>query len=185
MDGKTNIVEENDDGFVEVKSRKKKKGAVPISFGASLSVYTIDNGNGNGGSNPDLNTSNSFDVLNVEVDAMGESGKQTKVSEHVNSDLNVNEKKAHEPSSLKSACNDVQKDKNVRSSPELKKWDCINESDTNDDDVSPSYGSFLGGGNQLKDEGFDFYDGYEEQVVDLQGALKEFRDFKLSMSGRK
>ncbi|GKD04707.1 reverse transcriptase domain-containing protein, partial [Tanacetum coccineum] len=50
-------------------------------------------------------------------------------------------------------------------------------------DVIPSYGSFLGGGNQLKDEDFDFYDGYEEQVVDLHGALKEFRDFKLSMSG--
>ncbi|GKG17879.1 hypothetical protein Tco_0372177, partial [Tanacetum coccineum] len=69
--------------------------------------------------------------------------------------------------------------------PELKKWDCINESDTDDDNVIPSYGSFLGGGNELEDEDFDFYDGYEEQVVDFHGALKEFRDFKLSMSGRK
>ncbi|GKF60356.1 hypothetical protein Tco_0177142, partial [Tanacetum coccineum] len=44
---------------------------------------------------------------------------------------------------------------------------------------------FLGGGNQPEDEDFDFYDGYEEQVVDLHCALKEFHDFKLSMSGRK
>ncbi|GKC95593.1 hypothetical protein Tco_1161035 [Tanacetum coccineum] len=39
------------------------------------------------------------------------------------------------------------------------------------------------GGNQLEDEDFDFYDGYKEQVVDFHGALKEFRDFKLSKSG--
>ncbi|GKE65192.1 hypothetical protein Tco_1519353, partial [Tanacetum coccineum] len=109
-----------------------------------------------------------------------------KGSEQVDSDFNVNNKKDHEPSSSKSACNDVHKDKNVSSYPELKKWDCINESDTDDDDdVIPSYGSFLGSGNQLEDEDFDFYDGYKEQVVDFHGALKEFRDFKLSKSGRK
>ncbi|GJW35917.1 putative reverse transcriptase domain-containing protein [Tanacetum coccineum] len=170
---------ENDDGFIEVKSRKKKKGANSRSFGglrlnkpnskviwqqkkgtkggsnsASPSVSTNDSGKGNGGSKQDLNTSNPFDVLNVEGDDMGDSGKQSKGSEQVNSDFNVNNKKDHEPSSSKSACNDVHKDKNVSSS-----------------------------GNQLEDEDFDFYDGYEEQVVDLHGALKEFCDFKLSMSG--
>ncbi|GJV72769.1 reverse transcriptase domain-containing protein [Tanacetum coccineum] len=209
-DTKATAMEENDDGFIEVKSRKKKKGADSRSFGglrlnkpnskviwqqkkgtkggsnsASPSVSTNDSGKGNGGSKQDLNTSNPFDVLNVEGDDMGDSGKQSKGSEQVNSDFNVNNKKDHEPSSSKSACNDVHKDKNVSSYPELKKWDCINESDTDDDDVIPSYGSFLGGGNQLEDEDFDFYDGYEEQVVDLHGALKEFRDFKLSKSGRK
>nr|GEU30345.1 hypothetical protein [Tanacetum cinerariifolium] len=165
MDSKATTMEENDDGFVEVKSRKKKKVADPRSFGglrlnkpnskviwqqkkdedtkrrsnsASPSVSTNDKGNGNGGLKPDLDTSNPFDVLNVEEETTGESGKQTKVSEHANSDLNVNEKKAHEPSSSKSACNDVQKEKN------------------------------------LEDEDFDFYDGYEDQVVDLQGVLKEF-----------
>ncbi|GJX48838.1 reverse transcriptase domain-containing protein [Tanacetum coccineum] len=209
-DTKATAMEENDDGFIEVKSRKKKKGADSRSFGglrlnkpnskviwqqkkgtkggsnsASPSVSTNDSGKGNGGSKQDLNTSNPFDVLNVEGDDMGDSGKQSKGSEQVNSDFNVNNKKDHEPSSLKSACNDVHKDRNVSSYPELKKWDCINESNTDDDDVIPSYGSFLGGGNQLEDEDFDFYDGYEEQMVDLHGALKEFRDFKLSMSGRK
>ncbi|GJX97358.1 reverse transcriptase domain-containing protein [Tanacetum coccineum] len=182
-DTKATAMEENDDGFIEVKSRKKKKGADSRSFGglrlnkpnykviwqqkkgtkrgsnsASPSVFTNDSGKGNGGSKHDLNTSNPFDVLNVERDDMGDSGKQSKGSEQVNSDFNVNNKKDHEPSSSKSAY---------------------------DDDVIPSYGSFLGGGNQLEDEDFDFYDGYEEQVVDLHGALKEFRDFKLSMSGRK
>ncbi|GJR42105.1 hypothetical protein Tco_1310208 [Tanacetum coccineum] len=103
-----------------------------------------------------MNTSNLFDVLNVEGDDMGDSGKQSKGSEQVNSDFNLNNKKDHEPSSSKSACNDVHKDKNVSSYPELKKLDCINESDTDDDDVIPSYGSFLGGGNQLEDEDFDF-----------------------------
>nr|GEV14519.1 hypothetical protein [Tanacetum cinerariifolium] len=43
----------------------------------------------------------------------------------------------------------------------------------------------VGGGNQLEDEDSDFYDGYEDQVVDLHGALKEYRDFILSMSGKK
>ncbi|GJX43970.1 hypothetical protein Tco_0260646 [Tanacetum coccineum] len=176
-DTKATAMEENDDGFIEVKSRKKKKGADSRSFGglrlnkpnskviwqqkkgtkggsnsASPSVSTNDSGKGDGGSKQDLNTSNPFDVLNVEGDDMGDSGKQSKGSEQVNSDFNVNNKKDHEP---------------------------------NDDDVIPSYGSFLGGGNQLEDEDFDFYDGYEEQVVDFHGALKEFRDFKLSMSGRK
>ncbi|GKB09570.1 retrovirus-related pol polyprotein from transposon TNT 1-94 [Tanacetum coccineum] len=209
-DTKATAMEENDDGFIEVKSRKKKKGADSRSFGglrlnkpnskviwqqkkgtkggsnsASPSVSTNDSGKGNGGSKQDLNTSNPFDVLNVEGDDMGDSRKQSNGSEQVNSDFNVNNKKDHEPSSSKSACNDVHKDENVSSYPELKKWDCINESDTDDDDVIPSYGSFLGGGNQLKDEDFDFYDGYEEQVVDFHGALKEFCDFKLSMSGRK
>ncbi|GKG18505.1 hypothetical protein Tco_0372803, partial [Tanacetum coccineum] len=60
------------------------------------------------------------------------------------------------------------------------------ESDsTDDEDGLTSYGTFMGGGNQLEEEDFDFYDGYEDQVVDLHGALKEYRDFKLSMSGRK
>nr|GEV87932.1 putative reverse transcriptase domain-containing protein [Tanacetum cinerariifolium] len=36
--------------------------------------------------------------------------------------------------------------------------------------------------NQLEDEDFDFYGSYADQVVDLDGALKEFCDFKLSMS---
>nr|GFD13280.1 hypothetical protein [Tanacetum cinerariifolium] len=68
----------------------------------------------------------------------------------------------------------------------MKKWDVINEDDTTDDeDVFNSYGDSFGGGNQLEDEDFDFYEGYVDQVVDLDGALKEFRDFKLSMSGRK
>nr|GEV15909.1 hypothetical protein [Tanacetum cinerariifolium] len=62
----------------------------------------------------------------------------------------------------------------------------INEDDTTDDeDVFTSYGVSLGGGNQLEDEDFDFYESYVDQVVDLDGALKEFRDFKLSMSDRK
>ncbi|GJW11799.1 retrovirus-related pol polyprotein from transposon TNT 1-94 [Tanacetum coccineum] len=140
-----------------------------------------------------MNTSNLFDVLNVEGDDMGDSGKQSKGSEQVNSDFNVNNKKDHEPSSSKSACNDVHKDKNVSSYPELKKWDCINESDTDDDDVIPSYGSFLGGGNQPEDEDFDFYDGYEEQVVDLMfvrvsqekdTVIRKLKDRIKSLSGK-
>ncbi|GKC18179.1 hypothetical protein Tco_1014961 [Tanacetum coccineum] len=164
---------------------QQKKGTKGGSNSASPSVSTNDSGRGNGGSKHDLNTSNPFDVLNVEGDDMGDSGKQSKGSEQVNYDFNVNNKKDREPSSSKSACNDVHKDKNVSSYPELKKWDCINESDTDDDDIIPLYGSCLGGGNQLEDEDLDFYDGYEEQVVDFHGALKEFCDFKLSMSGRK
>ncbi|GJS42095.1 putative reverse transcriptase domain, reverse transcriptase zinc-binding domain protein [Tanacetum coccineum] len=179
MDVKANTMEENDDGFVEVKSRKKKKGADSRSFGglrlnkpnskviwqqkkgvdakggsnsASPSVSTNDNEKGNGCSKPDLNSPNPFDVFNVEGEEMGDSGQQPK-------------------------------DKNVSSSPALKTWDCINESDTDDEDVIPSYGSSLGGGNQLEDNDFDFSDGYEDQVVDFSGQLKEFCDFKLSMCG--
>ncbi|GJR31826.1 hypothetical protein Tco_1108058 [Tanacetum coccineum] len=213
MDVKANTMEENDDDFVEVKSQKKKKGADSRSFGglrlnkpnskviwqqkkgvdakggsnsASPSVSTNDNEKGNGCSKPDLNSPNPFDVLNVEGEEMGDSGQQPKVSEHVGTEsLNVNKKKAQEPSSSKSAINDVHKDKNVSSSPALKTWDCINESDTDDEDVIPSYGSSLGGGNHLEDNDFDFSDGYEDQVVDFSGQLKEFRDFKLSMCGRK
>nr|GEU86162.1 hypothetical protein [Tanacetum cinerariifolium] len=205
MDSKATIMEENDDGFVEVKSHKKKKVADPRTFGglrlnkpnskviwqqkkggdtkggsnsASPSVSTNDKGDGNGGSKPNLDTSNPFDVLNVEEETTGESGKQTKASEHANFDLNVNEKKAHEPSSSKSACNDVKKEKNVSSSPELKKWDYINESNTTDDEaVFNSYGTSLGGGNQLEDEDFDFYDGYEDQLASVVEFALSFQWF--------
>nr|GFA51075.1 hypothetical protein [Tanacetum cinerariifolium]GFA81184.1 hypothetical protein [Tanacetum cinerariifolium] len=78
------------------------------------------------------------------------------------------------------------KDMNVRSPPVLKKWDVINESDTTDDEAGfTSFGTSVGGGKHLEDEDSDFYDGYEDQVVDLHGALKEYRDFMLSMSGKK
>nr|GEZ04894.1 hypothetical protein [Tanacetum cinerariifolium] len=63
--------------------------------------------------------------------------------------------------------------------------ECINESDTDEDDIVSSYGPSLGGGDQLEDGDFDFFDGYEAQVFDLPGQLKKFRDFRLSMSGRK
>nr|GEU57130.1 hypothetical protein [Tanacetum cinerariifolium] len=46
-----------------------------------------------------------------------------------------------------------------------------------------SVSTSVGGGNQLEDEYSDFYGGYEDQVVDLHGALKEYHDFMLSMSG--
>ncbi|GJU88111.1 hypothetical protein Tco_1300534 [Tanacetum coccineum] len=211
-DTQATVMVENDDGFTEVKSRKKKKGADSRSFGglrlnkpnskviwqqkkggdtkrgsnsASPSVSTNNNGNGNGVSNPGLNTANPFDVLNVDGDDMGESGAQPKVSDHVNSVLDEN-KEASMSSSLNSGHGDSHKDKNASSPPVLKKWDVINESDsTDDEDGLTSYGTFMGGGNQLEEEDFDFYDGYEDQVVDLHGALKEYRDFKLSMSGRK
>nr|GEW50965.1 hypothetical protein [Tanacetum cinerariifolium] len=182
-DTKATTMKENDDGLTEVKSRKKKKG---VDFGwirlnkpksmvmwqqkkgvdaksnsTSPSASSNAVGNDKGVSNLGLNTSNPFDVLNMDGDAMGESGTQPKVSEYVSSDLNEN------------------------SPPEKKKWDVNNEDDTTDDeDVFNSYGDSFGGGNQLEDEDFDFYEGYADQVVDLDGALKEFRDFKLSMSGR-
>ncbi|GKD99507.1 hypothetical protein Tco_1387491, partial [Tanacetum coccineum] len=55
--------------------------------------------------------------------------------------------------------------------------ECINESDTDEDDIESSNGPLFGGGNQLEDEDFDFSDGYEAQVFDLPGQLKELRDF--------
>nr|GFA94403.1 hypothetical protein [Tanacetum cinerariifolium] len=185
-DTKTTVMEENDDGFTEVKSRKKNKGA---NFGGirlnkpkskvmwqqkkgmdaksnstSPCVSSNTGGNDKGVPDPGLNTSNPFDVLNVDGDDMGESGTQLKASEYVSSALNENRMEASKPSSSKSVYGDGYKDKN---------------------DVFTSYGVSLGGGNQLEDEDFDFYQSYADQVVDLDGALKEFRDFKLSMSGRK
>nr|GEV96641.1 hypothetical protein [Tanacetum cinerariifolium] len=194
-DTKATTMEENDDGFTEVKSRKKKKG---VDFGgirlnkpkskvmwqqkkgvdaksnsASPSASSNAVGNDKGVSNPGLNTSNPFDVLKVDGDAMGESRTQPKVSEYVSSDLNENRLGASKLSSSKSVYGDGHKDKNISSPPVMKKWDVINEDDTtNDEDVFNSYGGSLGGGNQLEDEDFDFYEGYADQVVDIDGALK-------------
>nr|GEW63808.1 hypothetical protein [Tanacetum cinerariifolium] len=127
-DAKATVMEENDDGFTEVKSRKKKKGADSRSFGglrlnkpnskviwqqkkggdtkggsksASPSVSTYDSGNG---------------VLNPGYD-------------HVNSVLDKN-KDTSKPSSSNSGYGDGHKDKNVSSPLVLKKRDVINESDT-------------------------------------------------------
>nr|GEX31951.1 hypothetical protein [Tanacetum cinerariifolium] len=172
VEGDNHIKE--DDGFKEVKSRKKKKGADSRSFGGlrlnkpnskviwqekksrdttgrtqpSVSIYNNDNGVSNLG----LTTANPFDVLNGNGDDMGESETQPKVSDHVNLVLNKI-KDASKPSSSNSGYGDVS--------------------------------TSVGGGNQLEDEDFDVYDGYEDQVVDLHGALKEYRDFMLSMSGKK
>nr|GFC90846.1 hypothetical protein [Tanacetum cinerariifolium]GFC93978.1 hypothetical protein [Tanacetum cinerariifolium] len=115
---------------------------------------------------------------------MGESETQPKVSDHVNSILNKI-KDASKPSSSNSGYGDGNKD-NVISPSMLKKWDVINEFDTTDDEAGfTSFSTSAGGGNQLEDVDSDFYEGYEDQVVDLHGALKEYRDFMLSMSGRK
>nr|GEU54017.1 hypothetical protein [Tanacetum cinerariifolium] len=157
---------------------QQKKGVDAKSNSTSLSTSSNAVGNDKGVSNPDLNTSNPFDVLNVDGDDMGESETQPKVSEYVNSDLNENRMEASKTSSSKSVYGDDHKDKNISSPTVLKKWDFINEDDTTDDkDVFTSYGGYVGGGNQLKDVDFDFYEGYADQVVDLDGALKEFRDF--------
>nr|GEX50130.1 hypothetical protein [Tanacetum cinerariifolium] len=83
-----------------------------------------------------------------------------KVSDHVNSGLNKI-KDASKPSSSNSGYGDGNKDMNAGFT---------------------SFSTSVGGGNQLDDEDSDFYDGYEDQVVDLHGALKEYRDFMLSMN---
>nr|GEZ27115.1 zinc knuckle CX2CX4HX4C [Tanacetum cinerariifolium] len=164
---------------------QQKKGVDAISNSTSPGVSSNAVGDDKSMSNPGLNTSNSFDVLNADGDDMGDSGTQPKVSEFVSSDLNKNRKEACKPSSSKSVYGDGHKDKNVSSPPELNKWDVINEDDTaHDEDVFTSYGASVGGGNQLEDEDCDFFEGYADHVVDLDGALKEFRDFKLSMSTR-
>nr|GEU58853.1 reverse transcriptase domain, reverse transcriptase zinc-binding domain protein [Tanacetum cinerariifolium] len=159
---KANTMEENDDGFVEVKSRKKKKGADPRSFGGlrlnkpnSKVIWQQKKGGEAKGGSP------ASPSVREET---GDSMQQLKVSEQVD---NESMKKAQEPSSSKSATYDVQEEKKVSSSPVKKTWDCINESDTDDEDVFTSYGTSLGGGNQLEDGDFNFYDGYEDQVVDL------------------
>ncbi|GJV98414.1 hypothetical protein Tco_1553666 [Tanacetum coccineum] len=74
----------------------------------------------------------------------------------------------------------VSKDTKVPSTPFPKsaRPECINESDTDEDDIESSNGPLFGGGNQLEDEDFDFSDGYEDQVFDLPGQLKELRDFR-------
>ncbi|GJY19496.1 zinc knuckle CX2CX4HX4C containing protein [Tanacetum coccineum] len=69
--------------------------------------------------------------------------------------------------------------------PKSARPECINESDIDEDDIESYNGPLFGGGNQLEDEDFDFSDGYEDQVFDLPGQLKELRDFRLSMSSRK
>ncbi|GJV45295.1 ribonuclease H-like domain-containing protein [Tanacetum coccineum] len=66
-----------------------------------------------------------------------------------------------------------------------------NISDSDEEDVFASieefeaYLSSVGGGNQLEEE-FDLYDDdYADQIRDLPGQIKEFRDFQLLNSGRK
>nr|GFB00558.1 hypothetical protein [Tanacetum cinerariifolium] len=142
----------------KVSEHVQTKGVNANSNSTSPCASTNAARNGNDVSKPDLNTSNPFNVLNVEGDDMGESGTQPKVSEHVVSYLNVNRKEASKPSSSNSGSGD------------------------DEEDVVLAYASSFGGGNQLEEEDFYFYDGYEDQVVDLQGALKEFCDFKLSGS---
>ncbi|GJV72404.1 zinc knuckle CX2CX4HX4C containing protein [Tanacetum coccineum] len=143
-------------------------------------------------------TSNTFDVLNVvneeeqvvsnpnrneegnndpqgKVDGSVQTGVKKSTEAHVET-IGLSSKVTNERGSPVS-----KNDYASTSYPASTTWECINESDTDDD----NYGSSLGGGNQLEDEDLDFSDGYEDQVFDLPGELKNFRDFKLNMSGRK
>nr|GEU91596.1 reverse transcriptase domain-containing protein [Tanacetum cinerariifolium] len=168
---KATAMDDDDDGFTEVKSRKKNKG---YNFGGiklnkpkstvmwqkkkgvnAKSNTTSPSGSSNSGgkdkgvSNPGLNTSNSFDVLNVDGDDMGDSGTQPKVSEQVSSDLNENRKEISQPSSSNSGFGNGSKDKGVSSPPMVKNTcdDCINASDTSDEeDGVLAYASSFGGG---------------------------------------
>ncbi|GJU65540.1 hypothetical protein Tco_1247375 [Tanacetum coccineum] len=126
-------------------------------------------------------------VLRVREEVPNNSARDTKATVMVENDDGFTEvSSAHKEDKKGSWIQAQTKVKNVVVSCVLKKWDVINESDSIDgEDGFTSYGTFMGGGNQLEEEDFDFYDGYEDQVVDLHGALKEYRDFKLSMSGRK
>nr|GEY39212.1 hypothetical protein [Tanacetum cinerariifolium] len=179
-DTKATVMEEKDDGFKEVKSRKKKKGADSRSFGGLR--LNKPNSKVIWQQKKSLTMANPFDVLNGNGDDMGKSKTQPKVSDRVNSVLNKI-KDASKHSSSNSGYGDGNKDMNVRSPPMSKKWDVINESDTTDDEAGfTSFSTSVGGGNQLEDEDSDFYGGYEDQVVDLHGALKEYRDFMLNMS---
>nr|GEV87296.1 hypothetical protein [Tanacetum cinerariifolium] len=177
---KTTIIEENNDGFTEIKSCRKnkganfrgirlnkpkskvmwqqKKGVDAKSNSTSPGVSPNDVGDDKGMLNPCLNTSNSFDALNADGDDMGNFRTQPKVSEFVSSNLNENRKEASKPNSSKSVYGDGHKDKNVSSPLKLNKWDVINENGTTDDeDVFTSYGGSVGGGNQLEDEDCDLY----------------------------
>nr|GFA06619.1 hypothetical protein [Tanacetum cinerariifolium] len=69
--------------------------------------------------------------------------------------------------------------------------DLTNISNSDEEEVFASneefkaYLSSVGDGNQLEEE-FDFYDDdYVDQIRDLRGQIKAFRDFQLLNSGRK
>ncbi|GKB19984.1 hypothetical protein Tco_0853907, partial [Tanacetum coccineum] len=69
--------------------------------------------------------------------------------------------------------------------------DLSNVSDSDEDEVFASqeelnaYMSSIGGGHQLEMEEYDGYDDYADQIRDLPGEIKAFRDFQLLNSGRK
>nr|GFB96757.1 hypothetical protein [Tanacetum cinerariifolium] len=139
----------DNDGFTEVNAAGKEM--APTSQDSGIKSTLI---------------SNSFSVLNLdEGDCQHpKSGMKNDGSEHIGNDhLNVDKEKAQEPSSLNAGSNEVLKEKNVRSFVNaFSTRGCINESDTDDDNAFTSYGSSLGGGNQLEDVNFEFSDGYED-----------------------
>ncbi|GKE37969.1 hypothetical protein Tco_1461374, partial [Tanacetum coccineum] len=134
--------------------------------------------------------SNSFDTLSnlmeegrndpqSKVDGSMQTGGKESSEAHVET-IGLSSKVTNESGSPVS-----KNDKGPSTYPKPATWECINESDTDDDNVFTSYGASLGGGNQLEDEDLDFSNGYEDQVFDFPGQLKNFHDFKLNMSGRK
>nr|GEX96939.1 hypothetical protein [Tanacetum cinerariifolium] len=134
--------------------------------------------------------SNSFDTLgNLEEDGVNDpKGKNEKTPQSGFFKASTVPNDTYDsPKVTKAGGSGVSKTTKVPSTPFPKsaRPECINESDIDEDDIVSSYGPSLGGGDQLEDEEFDFSDSYEAQVFDLPGQLKEFRDFRLSISGRK
>ncbi|GKB18150.1 zinc knuckle CX2CX4HX4C containing protein [Tanacetum coccineum] len=75
--------------------------------------------------------------------------------------------------------------------PSFGHLDPLNVSDSDEDEVFASqeehdaYLASMGGGHQLEED-FDMYDDdYADQIRDLRGQIKAFRDFQLHNSGRK
>nr|GEX15539.1 hypothetical protein [Tanacetum cinerariifolium] len=155
------VMEEKDDGFKEFKSRKKKKGADSRSFGGLR-----------------LNKPNSKVIWQQKKSGDTKGGTQPSVSIY-NNDNGVSN-----PGFTTANPFDVLNGNGAdMGESETQQKDVINESDTTDDEAGfTPFSTSMGCGNQLEDEDSDFYDGYEDQVVDLHGALKEYRDFMLSMS---
>ncbi|GKC52780.1 zinc knuckle CX2CX4HX4C containing protein [Tanacetum coccineum] len=139
-----------------------------------------------------LELKNSFDKLREE-DAVFDVVKKVD-SGNTNQDelMNVSTNVSSEPETTISK--EVAKEVVASSSkPKLSfgHLDLANISDTDDDEVFASneeyeaYMSSIGGGHPLKEE-FDMYDDdYADQICDLPGQIKAFRDFQLLHSGRK
>nr|GEW17473.1 copia protein [Tanacetum cinerariifolium] len=171
MVAKSSTMEENEEGFIEVKSRKKKRGADSWSFGGlrlpKPNSKVIWKQKRSVGSKGGLNNASPSDSTNEN------GGKSSPSNDRPVSDTQISNSFDALNVVREAACDFSVQDPKAKENAKSK---CSNledlEEESDEDEVqfpNEDYRSGLGGGFSLEEDDLDCYDGYDTSIYDIPG----------------